>query len=423
MNKEFLKRLIVSRQREMARVELVRRNFRLDPQANYVFVGMRRAGKSYLMFQYVRQLVQDGLASYDDILYVNFEDERLQHPQVAELHDIVDAYRELYDRRPVVLLDEIQIIEGWEQFVRRLADEKYRVIVTGSNAKMLSREIYTTLGGRFMVKEVFPFSFAEYLNYHGLGLTRNWQYDEELKAKAENLFPDYFSYGGCAEVFSLREKREWLSSLYGKILLGDIALRNGVRNDRALRFLGRKLAESVMQPTSIARLKNLIDSAGSAVSRASVLDYLQYMRDAYLIFDIPNYSAAQSERETLKKRYYLDNGILSLFLTDPETRLLENLVATDLYRTYGGDLYYYNRNVEVDFYVPGQSMAVQVSYDISDAATTEREVGALSKLSSAFGVERLYIVTRSERRSIRRGNLLVEAVPVVDWLLRDKTRR
>lgn len=420
MNKDFLKRLIVSRQREIARVELIERDVKLDPQANYVFVGMRRAGKSYLMFQYVQQLVQSGLADYEDILYINFEDERLQHPQVAELHEVVDAYRELYDRQPIVLLDEIQIINGWEQFVRRLADEKYRVIVTGSNAKMLSREIYTTLGGRFMVKEVFPFSFAEYLAYHGLSLKRNWQYDDELKAKAENLFPDYFSFGGCAEVFRLTDKREWLSSLYGKILLGDIALRHGVRNDRALSFLGRKLADSVMQPTSIVRLKNLIDSAGSPVSRVSLLDYLQYMRDAYLIFDISNYSAAQSERETLKKRYYLDNGILSLFLTDPETRLLENLVATNLYRTYGSGLFYYNRNVEVDFFVPSAKMAVQVSYNINDASTTEREVRALCKLSSAFGVEHLYIVTRSERRTIQHGDCTVEAVPIVDWLLREK---
>lgn len=420
MDKEFLKRLIVSRQREIARVELVERDIQFDTQANYVFVGMRRAGKSYLMFQYVQRLVQSSVATYDDILYINFEDERLQHPQVAELHEIVDAYRELYDRQPIVLLDEIQIIDGWEQFVRRLADEKYRVIVTGSNAKMLSREIYTTLGGRFMVKEVFPFSFAEYLAYHDLSLTHNWQYDDELKAKAENLFPDYFNFGGCAEVFRLTAKREWLSSLYGKILLGDIALRNGVRNDRALSFLGHKLADSVMQPTSIARLKNLVDSSDTVVSRASLLDYLQYMHDASLIFDISNYSATQSERETLKKRYYLDNGILSLFLTDPETRLLENLVATDLYRSYGSGLYYYNRNVEVDFFVPSAKMAVQVSYNINDASTTEREVRALCKLSSAFDVDKLYIVTRSERQTISCGNGHIEVVPIVDWLLRGK---
>lgn len=418
MDKEFLKRLIVSRQREISRVELVRRDIQLDAQANYVFVGMRRAGKSYLMFQYVRQLVESGLATYEDILYVNFEDERLQHPLVDELHDLVDAYGELYSRRPIVLLDEIQIIDGWERFVRRLADEKYRVVITGSNAKMLSREIYTTLGGRFLVKEVFPFSFAEYLDFHGVRLGSNWQYDEELRVKAESLFGDYFCYGGCAEVFRLTAKREWLSSLYGKILLGDIALRHGIRNDRALRFLGHKLAESVKQPTSITRLKNLIGSTGTQVSRASLLDYLQYMRDAYLIFDLSNYAAAQGERETLKKRYYLDNGLLSLFLADPNTHLLENLVAIDLYRRFGADTFYYKRNVEVDFFLPTADMAVQVSYDVNDSDTLDRELRALDKLSAAFGTSRLYIVTRSASRIIQRDGCSVEVVPIVRWLLR-----
>ena len=157
MEKETIKRIITEKQSEIPDIELIKRPMNLEPTANYVFIGLRRAGKSYLIYQHIQDLIHSGQASATDILYINFEDERIASIKSEELGLLLDAYKEMFDSKPLIFLDEIQIIDGWEKFVRRLADSKYRVFVTGSNAKMLSKEVYTTLGGRFIAREIFPF--------------------------------------------------------------------------------------------------------------------------------------------------------------------------------------------------------------------------------------------------------------------------
>lgn len=171
MDKELIKELIIKNQRFVSSVQLLPRPLTLESSCNYVFIGLRRAGKSYMLFQHIQQLIADGKTRQEDILYVNFEDERISMIKAEELNIFIECFNELYDARPLILLDEIQNIVGWEKFVRRLADEKYRVFVTGSNAKMLSSEIYTTLGGRFLAKEIFPFTFSEYLMSHGITIS------------------------------------------------------------------------------------------------------------------------------------------------------------------------------------------------------------------------------------------------------------
>jgi predicted AAA+ superfamily ATPase len=307
-------------------------------------------------------------------------------------------------------------VEGWEKFVRRLADSKYKVFVTGSNAKMLSKEIYTTLGGRFIAKEIFPFSFKEYLAFHQVILDRNWEYDE-IRTQIIRLFHDYFYYGGFAESFPLKDKRSWLNALYQKILLGDIIAGNNIRNDNAIRVLVKKLAESVMHPSSLARIKNVVDSTGTTVARNTLVDYLQLLSDAYLVFGISNFSDKLSEKETLKKRYFFDNGILNNFLFDPETKLLENMVAVNLKQRFGNEVYFYNRNMEVDFFIPKEHTAIQVSYNIADEATRQREIKALFKLSEVYHLETLEIITMEEESIIREKGMTIQVIPVWKWLL------
>ena len=220
--------------------------------------------------------------------------------------------------------------------------------ITGSNAKMLSREMHTTLGGRYIAKEVFPFSFKEYLTFHHVTLDRNWEYGV-TRTQVVKLFQDYFYYGGIAESFTLKDKRSWLNALYQKILLGDVISKNDIRNENAIRVIVKKLAESVMQPSSLARIKNVVDSTGTTVSRNTLVDYLQLLTDAYLVFGISNFSDKLSDKDTFKKRYFCDNGLLNNFLFDPETKLLENLVALNLKQKHEDDLFFYRKNVEVDF--------------------------------------------------------------------------
>ena len=174
MDKQIIKTIIIEKQVAIPSYELTHRKITFGDKANYVLVGLRRAGKSYLLYQDIQTRINEGNATVENILYINFEDERLSYMKAEELGTILDSYMELYpDLQPLIYLDEIQNIDGWEKFARRLADSKYRVMITGSNAKMLSKEIASTLGGRYIPREIFPFSFKEYLAYHHVPIEKN----------------------------------------------------------------------------------------------------------------------------------------------------------------------------------------------------------------------------------------------------------
>jgi predicted AAA+ superfamily ATPase len=417
MEKNIIKNIIAEKQREIIGIELIKRDMKLEPSANYVFVGLRRAGKSYLMYQHIQDLIRTGKASIESILYINFEDERIASIKAEELGLIIDCYKEMYNGKPLIFLDEIQNITGWEKFARRLADSKYKVFVTGSNAKMLSKEMHTTLGGRFIAHEVFPFSFHEYLSFHGVVLDKNWEY-KETRTQVVKLFHDYFYYGGFAETFAMNDKRSWTNSLYQKILLGDVMSRNDIRNETGIRVLVKKIAESVMQPASLARIKNVLSSTGATIARNTLVDYLQFLTDSYLLFGISNFSDKLSNKETFKKRYFFDNGLLNNFLFEPEAKLLENIVAIELKKRYQDDLFFYHKNIEVDFFIPKAHSAVQVSYSVADDVTRQREIKALLKLSEVHALKHLEIVTYDEEATIQENGLTIQVIPVWKWLLK-----
>ena len=191
MNKELLKSIIADNQAEIPRHEVVPRDFSFEDFGNYVFVGILRAGKSYLLYQRIQQLLANG-TGWDEILYINFEDERLGEMGREDLNLLLETHMEMYGKRPILFLDEIQNIEGWEKFARRLADAKYKVYITGSNAKMLSSEIQTTLEGRYINVNVYPYSFMEYLTANHVRLTSISLYATESRAEVLRYFEDYF---------------------------------------------------------------------------------------------------------------------------------------------------------------------------------------------------------------------------------------
>lgn len=419
MEKRVIKSLIIEKQNEIPTMELMPRVLELEETCNYVFVGLRRAGKSYYMFQHIQYIVSQGEASMEDILYINFEDERIAGIKAEELGLVIEAYNEMYPNKPQIYLDEIQNITGWEKFARRLADSKYHVFITGSNAQMLSKEIYTTLGGRYIAKEVYPFSFSEFLEFSHFKLSRNWEYDTSVRTELVKMFEAYFYYGGFAETFLIKDKRSWLNSLFQKILLGDVISRNDIRNESSIRLIVKKLAESVMQPLALTRILGVVKSAGCSLSHNTLVDYLQYLNDAYLFFSISNYSDKLSEKESIKKRYFFDNGLLNTFIIEPESKLLENLVAITLKKKYGEGVYYYKKNIEVDFYIPEIGAAIQVSYTLFQSDTREREVRALMKISQVYQLNKLQIITWEEDNIIAENNIRIEILPLWKWLLID----
>ena len=412
ISKDVIKQCLINKQREVDEAVIVNRSVNFEENGNYVIVGVRHAGKSYLLYQRVRQLQAAGMG-WDEILFVDFEDERLAEFQTEDFNSLLEAHLELYGKKPVVFLDEIQNIPHWEKFVRRLADAKYRVYVTGSNAKMLSKEVATTLGGRFFIYDTYPYSFKEYLAAQQVELKEHWEYDTYQRSEVKRHLKEYFYFGGLPEILSFKNKRAMLSSLYQKIYLGDICGRNNIKNDRVLNILIKKMAESVKQPLSFNRLKNIIVATGMPISVPTTIDYADYVADSCLILPMENEVGKLTERETQKKYYFIDNGLLNLFLMSPETSLLENMVAVEVCRRFGKEnVFYLNAEREIDFIVPDERLARQVSYSVREDATYSREVSPLVKYAKAHQDWRCLLITYDEE-GVEEG---IPVVPVWKWL-------
>ena len=420
--RNVLKQVLLDNQKDIEKYNIFVRDYDLDSFPLMVFVGVRRSGKSFLLFQKIRQMLKSG-HQWDEILYLDFEDSRLEGFAAEDFNLILECHQEMYGKQPMLFLDEIQNIGGWQKFARNLADRKYKAFITGSNAKMLSKEIMSALGGRYLPMEVYPFSFKEYLTYTGVKFDDFSLLATETKARFMKAYNDYFTWGGLPESINLPVKRNYLSSVFQKIYIGDIVQRNGIANLRLLQLMIKKIAESVMQPISYTRISKVLSSVAGKISTPTVSSYLQYSEDAWLLLRLRNIASVFAERETTCKYYFIDNGLLSLQLLNSETILLENIVALSLFRKYGHDadnerVYFYNENVEVDFYVPDDELAIQVSYSILDSNTMKREAGALQKFPKVRPCRRRIIITYDEETTINDNYGNIEVIPCWKWLLK-----
>lgn len=418
---EILREVMLENREEVMRHNVIKRNISLDGFDRQVLVGARRAGKSYMLYGKIQTLISEG-HSWDEIVYLNFEDERLADIELSDLNMILEVHAALSDKRPMLFLDEIQNIEGWEHFARRIADNKFTVFITGSNAKMLSKDVSTVLGGRYLTREVFPMQFNEYLAINGVN-AENELLTATTASRGElmKLFEEYFQFGGFPECATMPVKRDYLMSLYQKIFLGDIAARNRIENIFALRVLFRKLAESIKQPLSFTRAANIVASTGTKIGKSTVINYLSYAAEAYLILPVTNIADTLVDKVSNPKYYFIDNGIVSLLALDIRTSLLENIVALKLLSTYGSQkntVYFYNHGIEVDFYVPQTETAIQVCYTMNDAeGTFERETKALIKVQSRLSCRRNIIVTYSDEDVIEKDGVKIEIIPVWKFIL------
>lgn len=423
VDKLILKQILQNSREEIEQYKIIHRDIQTDGFNCYIFVGVRRAGKSFILYEKIQQMLSEG-HTWDEILYLNFEDERLDSLDINDMDSILECHMEMGGvAKPALFLDEIQNIDGWEKFARRVSDSKYMVWITGSNAKMLSKEMMSTLGGRYIPIEIYPFSFAEYLRWAGIPYDEKSLLSTSARVNLKKAYEEYVKWGGLPESLGLSVKRNYISSVYQKIYLGDICTRNKISNPNLLRLLIKKIAEGVKQPVSYTRLSQVLSSVGGKITVPTTSSYISYSEDAWLLLRLHNISSSFSEKETNCKYYFVDNGILSILLVDPATTLMENLVALQLFRIYGHDqdnerVYFYNSNVEVDFYVPEDELAIQVSYSISrDIDTREREVGALQKLPKALACKRRIILTYDEQQIIEDEYGKIELIPCWKWML------
>ena len=207
MNKAVLKQILASNQKDVENYQVVPRELPSDEFERRVFIGVRRAGKSFMLYQKMQQMLAEG-RGWDGMLYLNFEDDRLADFTAEDFELILECHAEMYDQRPMLFLDEVQNIDGWEKFARRMADAKYRVWITGSNAKMLSSEIMTTLGGRYLTTEVYPYSFQEFLIVKKVPFDEHALLATESRAKMLRGWNEYLHWGGLPESVGLSVKRD-----------------------------------------------------------------------------------------------------------------------------------------------------------------------------------------------------------------------
>lgn len=415
MNRDVLKQIIIDQKEMYLDNPLISRDYDLEKNVNYCFVVIRRTGKSYMMYQQIHDLMNDGISS-SQIIYVNFEDERLLEIGVDDLNTILEIGIEFSGSKgkPYLFLDEIQNVDGWEKFVRRVADMKYRINITGSNSKMLSKEIASTLGGRFMIVNVFPYSFKEYLSANHIENIMVDQIGTKKRADIVSQYEQYMTYGAFPELVDIKNKRPFLNNIYQTVYLQDIITRNKITNDFAVRLILKKIAESVTKALSFNRLTNIVKSAGISIGKQTVINYVGHMLDSYLIFSLQNYAS----KKTSPKYYFMDTGLLGLMLLDCKTAQLENLVAVELIRRYGFEnVYFFENNIEVDFYVPSENLAIQVSMQaLEDVDTLKRETRAFVKLNQFIPDTKCLLVTNSEETKLNCDGIKIDVVPIWKWL-------
>ncbi len=418
MDHEILKQIIFEQHEVIKKTTIVARDYSFDKNANYVLIGLRRAGKSTLLYKRVKDLIQEGV-SWKQIIYINFDDERLLGFKASDFEDILLTAEEITSEKHYFYFDEIQNIDGWEKFAIRMANAKEKVDITGSNAKMLSREVSAKLGGRYLTKIIHPYSFKEFLRAKAIDESSAYSLSE--RASLTNALQEFYRFGGFPESLASIDKREYVSNIYEKILLGDIITRNSIRGENGIRILMKKIANTISQDVSYTNLYNSLKTIGFSLSKDTIIDYCSYANQSFLLFALKNYYASFVDKESNSKYYFSDNGMLNLFLSKDDTSLFENLVAVTLNQRYREKLYYLKSNktkIDIDFFVGEENMAIQACYSMENSSTYEREVGQLRKLDETNpGKYKLMIVTMNESKTISLENNEIHVVKLQDFLL------
>ncbi len=394
----------------------------LDDKLIKVIMGVRRSGKSVLAH---RALQGRAYAS------VNFDDERLFNIKANELNQVLEAILALYGNVKYVLLDEIQNVEGWELFANRLQRKGYSVVVTGSNAHLLSQELATHLTGRHRTFEIYPYSFREYLRARNIPLPIQLSYSTAQKAELSSTFAAYLETGGFPEIMEVANPRVYLQDLYNRAITKDIAMRHSIRHIRTFKEIAGFVAGNC---TSKLSYKN-IAQAYNLGSIHTAKNYITYLQDAYLFFGVEAFSFKHKERvRRPRKMYGIDSGLIRAVSGNSDNRglMLENLVFVELLRKENTVNYFADAQgkYEVDFVVrplnaPDNVQLIQVCADLSNLQTRERELRGLVQGAKAFHDlpdEQLLLLTMDEEQTLQCAGHNIICMPIWKWLLSNINR-
>ncbi|SNZ02719.1 hypothetical protein SAMN06265182_0192 [Persephonella hydrogeniphila] len=426
--KDIFKELIVEFQQDGI-PDFIERDLYLPINTNKIIsvIGVRRSGKTYLLFQTIKKLLEN--TPIERIIYINFEDERLDL-KAQDLSSILEAYKELYPeislKDTYLFFDEIQNIEGWEKFVRRVYDKYTKnIYITGSNSKLLSKEIATALRGRTISYEVFPLSFKEFLKFKGLSFEEKDFYNIEKRGVWKKEFLEYLEYGGFPEIIFFDDEKLKLKTLqnYFEVMLyKDLVERFQIKNPLILKYFIKRVVENLGKPLSVNNIFNELKSQGYKISKDSLYEYLEMIEDIYLSIIVKKYSKSMLKTEfSQKKAYIVDSGLinaLSFSFKENYGALLENLIAKE-FRANGYEIFYYKEKKECDFVVVNKNriMPVQVSYSLYNEETKEREINGLLEAAKFLNVKNGIILTFDEFDQIINDDIEIKIFPAYYYLI------
>lgn len=378
-----------------------------------VAIGMRRSGKTYFLFQTIRELL-DQLIPIERILYLNFEDDRILPLDYKKMGQMVDAWYTLYPNNHnhccYLFLDEVQNVEGWPVVLRRILDTKnVQIYVTGSSAKLLSKEIASSLRGRSLSIEILPLNYKEFLHAHERELPSKPIGQKTLDTH-RNLLTEFFRLGGFPAVQSMlaNEHKDTLQSYVETVVFRDIIERHQITNIALMKYFISFLLKNVSTPFSINKFYNDIKSQGYRIAKDTLYSYLAYLEDAYLIFSIPIFSESSRQIQNKPKKIYgIDNGLImanTFNFSENLGKQLENQVYLDL-RREGKKIFYYTTSdgYEIDFITQdseGKYEIIQVTWEANDVPTFQREERALLQAEKELGFPARLIDYKEYLRSL-----------------------
>lgn len=414
--KELLKKIIFEQQEFCKNViqDTVPRQIEdewLKTSEVLIITGIRRCGKSVLLQQIRHQLPEKDF-------FFNFDDERLVNFKVSDFQTLQECLFELFGLQRTYYFDEIQNVKGWETFVRRLYNEGNKVIITGSNANMLSRELGTHLAGRYISVEIYPFSFKEYLTLKGYLPTQKDFYTTYGRSILLGYFRDYLNNGGFPKFLQSLSGR-YLSSLYESIVFRDVIARNGLTNDKEMQELVFYLASNCTHRITYTSLGKAIGIRHAE----TVKNYLEYIQQTYMLFQLLKYdSSLKVQMLNPKKIYFIDNAFINRIgfsATENVGQKLENLVFIELKRR-GYDLFYHAGKKECDFVVRQGiqiTKAYQVTVSLSDEKTRKRELEGLKEAMQVYHLSEGVIITMDEKETLVTDYGTIHIIPAWEWML------
>lgn len=388
----------------------------LNSNQAQVVIGVRRSGKSTLCFN----LLQRAGVKY---AYVNFDDERFEHMTSQDLNNVLEVLYKINGEFTHLFMDEAQNVSGWHLFVNRLLRQGMKIIITGSNAKLLSSELATHLTGRHATIELYPFSFLEFCTYKGIDVST-------LSTRAEGLrrsaFDEYMRQGGFPELLTENDSRRYVSDLVGNILERDIRRRYKLRYFAVFESFAHHLMNVA---PAIPSHGDLAKSFG-VKSIPTVKNYINHLTTAYLLLSLSKYSPKSKVRVRDNKLYTVDvavmNNRVDAFAGENIGWRLETIIYLELRRRArynNDDVYYYkrsSRSKEVDFVLCKDNKALQlyqVAYDITEPKTRKREIDSLVQASNTTHCKNLYLITDNERDTVIVDGCKIEIIPAYEWLL------